>query len=894
VNSHSDRRRSDALSRLARVYVELLIRLVEFCSRRALWVVVAGVLLSAASVYYAVNHFAITTDTSQALSRDLPFRQMQERFDHAFPQLDGTILVVIDGQTSGLASDAARRLTQWLQQHNGHIEDVYQPGGGDFFRKNGLLYLSTDELWALSDRLSQAQPLISQLSRDPTLPGMMALLEQGLDRATGSGPQISGLGALFADLGNAMKAQEQGRYYAIPWDELITGDVAKSGGRRVFVIVKPHLYYEKMQPAQRALDTVREGMRALQLDAAHGVRVRLTGAAALDNEQLRTVSHGTGLAIGLSIGMVLVLLILGLHSARLVIATLVTLLMGLSWTAAFALLATAPLNLISIAFVVLFVGLGVDFGIQFCMRYREEYATHGGRPKALCGTAAGLGSALSLAAVAAAVSFYSFVPTSYAGIVDLGLISGTSMFIALFANLTVLPALLSLMPGTPPRARRVPLIPLWRLPVRRYGRYVAVGAAVIAVGTIPLILNVHFDFNPIHLQNMDTEAVKTFEDLLANSEISPYRIDVLEPDLQHADALAQRLGKLKVVSNAITLDSYVPDDQQQKLPIIRQMALLMPPFVLSTTPNAPATQPAAIRTALNGFETKLLAFANAHPQHALAAPARALAGVIPGYLHYAAASPQRLTVLQQRVLGGLFARLHDLSLSLQATPFTRATLPQSLKRHYVAPSGATRVEVYSTLNLGSNVNMRRFVDAVRAVAPNATGAPVMLVEGGRAVVDAFVEASLISLVLIVLLLLISLQSVVDMFMVLIPLGFAALLMVAAMELSGLSFNLANIIVLPLLIGLGVAFGIYLVVRWRNGVDITQLLRTSTPGAVLYSALTTMSSFGSLAVAGDPGMAVLGKTLLLALTAVLVSILILLPVLLLFRKPPYPAAAAGNE
>ncbi|HET7633681.1 MAG TPA: MMPL family transporter, partial [Burkholderiales bacterium] len=288
-----------------------------------------------------------------------------------------------------------------------------------------------------------------------------------------------------------------------------------------------------------------------------------------------------------------------------------------------------------------------------------------------------------------------------------------------------------------------------------------------------------------------------------------------------------------------------------------------------------------------------LAFADAHPQHALAAPARALAGVIPGYLRYVAASPQRLTVLQQRVLGGLFARLHDLSASLNPVPVTRATLPESLKRRYVAPSGATRVEVYSTLNLGSNVNMRRFVDAVRTVAPNATGAPVMLVEGGRAVVDAFIEASLISLGLIALLLLISLQSIVDMFMVLIPLGFAALLTVAAMELSGLSFNLANIIVLPLLIGLGVAFGIYLVVRWRNGVDITQLLRTSTPGAVLYSALTTMSSFGSLAVAGDPGMAVLGKTLLLALTAVLVAILILLPVLLLFRKRPY-AAAAGNE
>lgn len=870
------------LARLGSAYLKGLGTLVEFCRQHAPWVVGSALLLTAVCVDYTVNHFAISTDTSQVLSRDLPFQRLQGQLDASFPQLKDTALVVVDGDTSELAEQASRRLAAWLRARSDDIEGVYEPGAGEFFRKNGLLFLNTNDLWALSNRLSQAQPLIAQLSQRPTLPELLSVLDKGLERETQAGPRIGGLDTILTQIGKTMANQEAGRFYQLPWGELITGATSEEQRRR-FIIVKPRMHYNELQPARRALSIIHEGVRALALNPAHGVQVRLTGAAALDNDQLGTLSHGAGLATTLSISMVVILLVVGLRSSRLVLFTLATLFMGLSWTAAFALFATGPLNLLSIAFAVLFIGLGVDFGIQFCMRYREEYVEQRTHRQALRYTALGIGGPLSLAAVAAAASFYSFLPTSYAGIVDLGIISGTSMFIALFANVTVLPALLTCRPIPAHRRRPQRPLPLWRLPIHRYGRVIIIGTGLLALGTIPLIVNSRFDFNPLHLQNPDSESVRTFQFLLSHSKTSPYRIDILEPNLRQTDLLARRLDKLNVVSRTVTLSSYVPERQREKLDIIQQMALIVPPFTL--LPAAPpVTDAAVIGASLTDFQRSLGSFAAQHPKDKLAGPVHDLAAAVGRYLEHFKGSPRALVTLQSRIMDGLLVQLKDLQLALQAAPVTLASLPAALRERYITKSGKARLEVTSSLDLNSNVNMRRFVETVRSVTSNASGTPVMLIEGGDAVVSAFYEASLISVVMITTLLLLALRSIVDALMVLIPLGLAAMFTVAGMELFGISFNLANIIVLPLLIGLGVAFGIYVVLRWRSGVPVARLLQTSTPEAVLLSALTTMSSFGSLAVSGDMGMSVLGKTLTLSLTTVLLSILVLQPALLMLRAP----------
>lgn len=884
----ADNRQSGSVYRLDRLYFGLLIGLADFSRRRAWWVILAATLVSAASLYYSVSHFAISTNMGKMLSQDLPFERAQEQFNRVFPGLDKTLLVVVHSHSQALARDDAARLAHWLRRHGRGITLINVPGGGKFFAREGLLYLSRKQLWRLSDRLSQAQPFIATLSARPTLPRLTNLLAAALHHVGKPGGSLPGLATVLRGFRRTLQGQERGHYAAMPWGTLMMGPASTgSAAGDSFVIVKPQYDNKGGAPVERAMDSVRAGVKALHLTVLHGVTVRITGSAALDNEQVQTVSQSAGLATGLSLTLVLVMLVLGLRRPRYVGIILVTLFMGLTWTGAFALSVTGPLNLISVAFAVLFVGLAVDFGIQFCIRYQEEGA-YGDNAAALRATARGVGSALSLAAAAAAISFYSFVPTNYAGIVDLGIISGTGMFFALFANLTVTPALLTVFvkgeTGGRPRGRLRAL--LAKLPVHRHPRTIVTLAGVVALALVPMILASRFDFDPMHLQNPHSEAVSTFETLLKNSRVSPYPIDILAPNLQQADKTAVRLRRLKTVGRVLTAASYVPGHQNAKLNVIAQMALIVPPFSIKPNYSKPAS-PAHIKRALIKLGRALQAFVGARPSGALSQAARKLAAAIPPYLKRFSAHPRALLTLQRRIIGTLPWQLDALRQALNAQPVSLASLPASLRRQFIDPKGRARVEVFSSLNLNHNNNIALFAHDVVQVAPRAVGAPILLVQGGKAVVDAFREATTISFVLIMVALLLTLRSVADAVTILIPLLLAAMVAVATMWALGVSFNLANIIVLPLLIGLSVAFSIYLVVRWRGGIGTDLLLDTSTSEAVVFSALTTMSSFGSLAISSNPGMAVLGETLFIAMGAALVTILLVLPALLTLRAAPRP-------
>jgi hopanoid biosynthesis associated RND transporter like protein HpnN len=870
---------------LGRAYLRLICALVDLSRRHAWLVVAAAVLLTAASGYIAVTRIAINTDTSEVLFRNLPFTKVDHELQKAFPQLGERILVVIDGDTAGLADEAAGRLAQRLQQESQHFQDIYQPGGGEFFHKNGLLYLDPQELDALTNKLVDAEPLVAMLARDPSLRGLFALLEEALKPRPGQTARLGALKGVIEKLTATVQAYNQGLFYQLPWSELMGGGGALETKRRlVMASVRPS--GDPRAAGAAAVNAVNAAVAALDLNPAHGVKVQLTGSVVLNQQQLKGVSTGASQSLELSLALVVVFLILGLRSVRMIFATLIVLLMGLLWTVAFAVLSVGAFNLISVSFGVLFIGLGVDFGIQFCMRYYEELAPANHQREALGRTVSRMGPALSLAAVAAALSFYSVVPTDYAGIIDLGIIAGTSMFIALFANLTVLPALLVIL-----RVRRGHgvLHEPFRfgfLPVRRYAQPIVVAATMIGVVALPLIFQVRFDFNLTKLQNPKAPAVIAYREL-EQGPFSILPIEALEPDLATAERVAARVRKLDSVSRALTLQSFVPDDQESKLAILQQASLLVPPSALQPQTTEPPPDGQALAEAMTRFRTTVAKAALAPPEPDLGAPLHALAQALDGFHRKYDDSPKDLLTLQGRLIGTLPTELADLAAGLQARPVTLQSLPQSLRDQYLAPDGRARIEVYSKYPLSDNARLVEFVQSVRGVIPNAAGTPVLFVEGGDAVVSAFGRASAISLVLIAALLLVTLRQVGDVLRILTPLVLSGVLTVAAMVLLGIDFNIANVIVMPLLVGLGVAFGIYFVIRWRNGLDVDAIMRSSTPGGVLFSGLTTLSSFGSLAIAPDPGMAVLGRTLSLSLVIVLVNILILLPALLTLagRSPP---------
>ena len=843
---------------------------VDGVSHRAWLVVVLATLLTALSGWYTVSHLAIDTDTEDMLSAELPFRQDAIRLKQAFPQLANNIVIVIDGDTADQADDAAIALGRALRTRPKLFGTVFDPRGEDYFRRNGLLFLDEDKLNDLVDRLASAQAFIGQLWQDPSLRGLLGVLTLALDNAD-KAVSTAELEQVLIAIAEAIDAEKSGSRYVLSWQSLLFGGAATVAERRRIIVVQPTLDFGSLQPAREAMATIRSTAIRLGLTPESGVRLRLTGSAPLEQEELESVAEGMGLAGLISFTLVLALLWVGLRSARLVGAVLLTLVMGLIWTAAFATLVVGRLNLISVAFAVLFIGLSVDFGIHFVMRVREELAGSDSDGAAMHRAAHDVGGALGLCAIAAAIGFYSFLPTNYVGLAELGVIAGSGMFIALFANLTVLPACLAI---APPRVGRDPVkavtgtekpVP-WQI---RHARTIVTCAAVLAVAALASLPQARFDFDPLNLRDKSTESVQTLLDLMGNEDRAPYTASILAEDQAVAQKLVEKLTSLPSVESVLSIGKFVPPAQDDKLAAIESAAFLLLPSLQKTRLPTPKDE---------DRKKVFAAFRRTVEKHRTIAggqPVDRLANILQGLEAVAI----DLRSLEKRLLTTLGGRLDALRESLEAAPVTLADVPADLRARFVDGRGRVRLEIFPSEDLRNPDHLRRFVSEIRTLAPRATGSPVIIVEAGKAVVQAFIMAGLISVLFIGVLIIVLLRRVRDVFLVFTPLFLAALLTVAASVVLNLPFNFANVIVLPLLFGLGVASSIHLVLRQRTVNRVSALLQSSTPRAVFYSALTTIGSFASIALSSHPGTASMGGLLTIAIVLTLLCAGVVLPALM---------------
>jgi hopanoid biosynthesis associated RND transporter like protein HpnN len=844
--------------------------LVDLSRRFACLVTLLGLALTAVSGYYASTHLSLDTDIDKLLDPNLPWRKRAMAYDKAFPQFSNLIAVVIDGATPDQAEDAAAALAAKLKPDSELFTSVERPDGSEFFRKNGMLFLSKEQVQSFADQMVQAQPLIGTLAADPSLRGLFDALDltaQGIERGEAKGDELAHPFTVFAD---TVEASLAGKYHPLSWQTLLTGLKPTARELRKFVLVQPVLDYSDLEPGADATDAIRKAARDLGLTPERGVRVRLTGSVPLADEEFGSVTKGTTLSTSLAFSLICILLFLALRSVRLVVSILITLAMGLVIAAGFAALAVHSLNLISVAFAVLFIGIAVDFSIQFSVRYRSERYEIDNLAEALRRTARGIGGPLAVAAATTAVGFLSFVPTAYTGVSDLGLISGAGMLIALVLNLTVLPALLVLI--RPRGERRAVGFHRLRV-VDRYlvehRRTVGLVALVVALVCLALVPRLTFDFNPLNLKDPRTESVSTLFDLMKDPDTTPNTIDVLAATTADIAPLAGRLEKLPEVSHTVSLVSFVPEDQPEKLAILSDAAALLGP-TLSPPSVQPPPDPAAELDALKRADVDLARAAeqNHHPavEH------------LSAVLHEAVAhGADALPTLRANLVGGLGPRLNEMRLALSAEPVSLDSLPPDLRRDWVAPEGLARIQVYPKGDDSNNEVLRRFVTEVRTIAPEATGAPISIQESAATIVGAFRTAGIFALVAIALLLAIVLRRIRDVALVLAPLLLAGLLTVAASVLADLPLNFANIIALPLLLGVGVAFDIYFVMNWRAGrVDP---LQSGTARAVLFSALTTVTAFGSLALSNHRGTSQMGILLTIALFFTLICTFFVLPSLM---------------
>lgn len=401
---------------------------------------------------------------------------------------------------------------------------------------------------------------------------------------------------------------------------------------------------------------------------------------------------------------------------------------------------------------------------------------------------------------------------------------------------------------------------------------------MVALGALATLPHVRFDFDPLALKDPASPAVQILQDLFDAGDALPYAAEVVAPDRATAAVLSGRLEALPEVASVVWLDSFVPGAVDEKLAVIEPASLFMAP-VLFAVPGPPQVDPPADRAALEDLEEALDRLAaSGHP----AAPSAAWLGAAIGTgLERAAGDPDAMAALAKRLFGTLPPFLAQLQASLQpdADAGDPEALPQEVLARYRVADRRLRLSIVPAGDMSDPAALSRFVEAVEAVAPMVTGNPVQIVRAGEIVARAMAQAVVGEAVLIAAFLLFALRSVTRTLLVLAPVCLAGLLTVAGGVVFDMPFNFANAIVLPLLIGLGVDSGIHWIMRLGEGAAGANLARTTTPRAVLISALTTIASFGSLALSDHRCTASMGVLLTLSVCLMLVCVQIILPALL---------------
>jgi hopanoid biosynthesis associated RND transporter like protein HpnN len=845
--------------------------LVEFCSEHAKATVLVGVIVAIVSGAFASRHLRIDTDIDHMFPADLPWRQREIALDRAFPQLQGLLVAVIDAREPEEADATATQLAQLMLADRRHFTGVRRPDSSYYFDKEGLLFLTTAQLTAVLDSMIAAQPLLGTLASDPTARGLfsvLSMLGQGVTRhEVNLAPYVRSLRAFHS----TMAATIAGHAQPLSWQNLLSNRSTDLGGRYKFVLATPRLDYGTLQSGGDAERAIRTAAAKLEFVRTGAARVRVTGQVALADAQFSTVIRGAINGFIASLILVALWLVLALRSWRLIIPVLGTLVLGLMLTLLFAAASVGVLNLVSVGFGILFVGIAVDFAIQFTVRFREEAHRLTSVEGALRQTAQRAGGAILIAALATAAAFLSFVPSDFRGVAQLGLIAGAGMLIAFLCTLTFLPASIVLCHpleentevGFAWGAKADALLVRWRAAI------LCIFAAAF-VSAVLLSPHLQFDSNPLDTQNQDTVAMRTLRDLLDSPTTNPFSIDILVRNIDQVRALAGRLKHLSTVSSVLTIDSFVPQHQTEKLALIADAENLIGPTLISPQ-QVPKVGAADLRLALHKASTAiaptLTMLPREHPVHAIAQDLRELAD-----------APDKTILEADRALTRFLPNeLKQLQTALSAKSADLSSVPPTITRDWVLPGGRARIHVLPVPASDASQGLHAFVQQVSSMAPDAGGAAVTIEASSATIVSAFRSAALLAALAIAVILVVSLRRLRDAACVLVALLLSSALTLLVIVLLPLPLNYANVLALPLLLGVGVSFNIYFVMNWRAGRG--DMLASATARAVVFSALTTGTAFGSLALSHHPGTASMGELLLISLGCTLVTALIFVPALL---------------
>jgi hopanoid biosynthesis associated RND transporter like protein HpnN len=861
-----------------------LVRATKFALCNGRVVVLCVLLVTALASWLSVERLGFNLDPNDLFSKELRFQRMIAEFSEHFPVLTNSLLVVVDGATPEATRAAADAMLERLSARTDRFTQAYYPGEESFFETHGLLYNDIDDLDTFADSMARMQPVMAALSRDPSLASLSRVVAQGLEHWDPDAPDADTerWRSVLEHYANATISVYAEVPVSVSWESiLLEGSPLDPTLRRV-IVAHPILDFDRLLAAARPIEAIREAAENLPLASGERVTVRVTGYPALNHEEFLGLARDTSVAGTLSFLFVMLVLFVAFRSMSIVGAAALTLLVGFVWTAGYAAVVVERLNVVSIAVAVLFIGLGVDFLIHMGMLVVEALRRGESVEESVLHAVRSAGSALALCAVTTAVGFLAFLPTAFRGVSELGLITAGGMLAIVVLTLTLFPlTLCRVLTGSrleavrnrPPLAVRFP-------GVRRPAVVVSL-ALMFGAGSLFALPWLELETNIVKIRNPDTESVEAFEDLLEDAATTPWYLDMLAPNLEEAQLLAERVRGLDTVDFAVTLADYVPSDQEDKLDLLDDVAFMLdlPEGIKEREPLSVEEQIVALRHLVEVLDPELL---DPIPG-GLASSARQLRREVARFLeqvdreHDPAAA---IADLDARLIAPLPQQFDRLVTNLETSEVTLESLPQGLVDRMLSADGTARVQVFALRDLSDRGAMVEFVESVRPIWEDITGLPVNLVESSYATWESLQEALAWAFGLVLTLLLLLWRRPRDVGMALIPLVLSVLLTAAASALLGWPLNFVNICVLPLLLGIGVDSGVHMVHRAHELADGKgELLESTTAQAVFFSAITTLASFGTLSLSAHQGIASLGSLLVVGMIFSLVGNLLVLPALL---------------
>ena len=864
-------------------------RIAGFSALHAGKVLTGWLVLAILSMVLAFTSLQINTDPGKMIASDLGFRKLFTDFTRSFPANDNNFIVVVEAADGKQAREASRALVESFASRKDLFSDVYAPGLGAFFDRYGILYLPRSEINNIVDRTRQSGELLKLLTASPNLAGLARVLEQ-VAPAIAVGKSPDSIAGFLHETKKTVTARIENRSALLDWAATVTGTIGQEP-ERWFISVKPVLDFSEIDPSEVALNEAKKIIADPEITRSGAVKISLTGEAALNGEEFQSVTQGAALAGIVSFVLVTIVIWLGMPVTRLIIPALSLLILGFMVNVGFATVAIGSLNMISVAFAVLFIGLGIDYAIHTVLRYWEERIRGRENLPAIAAAAHHAGPALALCTVTTSLAFLAFVPGDFVGMAQLGIIAAAGIVVALLASLTLIPAVLAKM-NIKPKEKHLRPTPVLPKPVWQHLRLgTTVFTVLVAIAAIVLLPDVRFDGDPVNLKDPTAPSVVAFKELLKSQPGEAYAAQIIVKDAETAEKLVPRLQQLDSVKSVRWADSFLPALQEVKL---RKLALLrgvIPTGHLQVVDITPAQR----RKALADIEAALLKIElTKNASKKLRFEAATLRRSLVVLNSPKPASDETLLLLEHDMFLQLPGLLQKLAAMAVTEPLDIQTLDVDIAKRYVTGDGRWRLEVIPRDDLGDEKALRAFVADVRQIAPNVTGTPVEITGAADVVSQAMKMATVIAFALVLLVLIPVLRSAVSIILVLAPLILSALLLLAYTVIFKSPFNFANVIVLPLLLGLGVDSAIHYVMRAREDGAKRQVVDTTTPRAVLISAMTTIGSFGTLWLSSHKGTSSMGELLTIAIIITLITTLIVLPQFIAWTIGRGPVAKAAKR